>query len=426
MKAIGIDLGTTGISGILFSVEEKNIIKSITKESDAFIKTENTWEKIQDVDKIIGMAQDILDELICEDVLVIGVTGQMHGIVYFDKKGDSVSPLYIWQDGRGNLPYKDTTYAKHLSSFSGYGCVTDFYNKTNCLVPENAVGFCTIADYFVMKLCANVKPVIHATNLASFGCYDIETKIFSCDYQPLVTDEFKVVGKYKNIPVSVAFGDNQASVLASCKKQDILLNVGTGSQVSIITDKIYFADNIETRPYFENNFLTVGSALCGGRAYSLMKDFIREIISQKVSVSDKEVYQIMENLLSIIDKPTVKADTRFAGTRADKNITGSFTFVSSENFKPGEFIYSVLYGMAEELYGMYNSFGVKRKSIVGSGNGIKKNKRLMKIIEELYGVSLKIPNFEEEASFGAMLFGLIAIGKYQSVEEAQTLIKYKN
>ena len=43
-------------------------------------------------------------------------------------------------------------------------------------------------------------------------------------------------------------------------------------------------------------------------------------------------YEIMENLLSGIDKPTVKADTRFAGTRADKNVTGSFTFVNSENF----------------------------------------------------------------------------------------------
>ena len=142
MKAIGIDIGTTSISGVLYSVSSKSLIKSLTKNSNAFIQTENSWEKIQNVEKIIGVATEILNELLTDDVAVIGVTGQMHGIVYYDKNGSAVSPLYTWQDGRGNLPYKNSTYAEFLKSSSGYGCVTDFYNRENGLVPVSAVGFC--------------------------------------------------------------------------------------------------------------------------------------------------------------------------------------------------------------------------------------------------------------------------------------------
>ena len=82
----------------------------------------------------------------------------MHGIVYLDKNGEAVSPLTIWQDGRGDTPYKEgLTYAEWLSKKTGYklatgfGGVTHFYNTVNGLVPENAVTFCTIHDLAVMS-----------------------------------------------------------------------------------------------------------------------------------------------------------------------------------------------------------------------------------------------------------------------------------
>ena len=38
------------------------------------------------------------------DIERIGVTGQMHGILYLDGEGNAVSPLYTWQDARGDAP----------------------------------------------------------------------------------------------------------------------------------------------------------------------------------------------------------------------------------------------------------------------------------------------------------------------------------
>lgn len=425
MKAIGIDIGTTSVCGVVIDVDTGKMINSCTKNSAAFIKTDNEWEKIQSVEKIMSVANEILENFIDEDVVVIGVTGQMHGIVYTDINGNAVSTLYIWQDERGNLPYKDTTYAKYLNSFSGYGNVTDFYNRENGIRPENAVSYCTIHDYFVMQLCGLKKPLMHSSDAASFGCYNLKENKFNYDCNVDLVTDYCIAGEYKGIPVSVAIGDNQASVFSTLADEDnILLNIGTGSQVSIVLDNPVVADNIETRPYFEGKYLIVGSALCGGRAYSLLKNFYSEILGYATDVDDDKVYDIMNKMLEKVDKATLSVDTRFAGTRKNPEICGNISGVTTENFNPSQFTLGVLEGMATELYEMYEKMNSEKCGIVGSGNGIRKNAALVKIFEEKFASKMKTPIHLEEAAFGATLFGLISCGIFKNAIESQKLIKY--
>ena len=426
MKAIGIDIGTTSVCGVLIDIETGKMLESITKKSDAFITTDKEWEKIQSVDKIMSVAMEILDAFMAEDVAVIGVTGQMHGIVYTDSNGSAVSPLYIWQDERGNLPYKDTTYAKYLDSFSGYGNVTDFYNRENGIRPEGAVSYCTIHDYFVMRLCGLKKPLMHASDAASFGCYDVKEKKFNYDCNVDITADYSIAGTYKGVPVSVAIGDNQASVFSTLADEDcVLLNIGTGSQVSIVSDNPVIADNIETRPYFEGKYLIVGSALCGGRAYSLLKNFYSEIFCYTQSVDDDAVYAIMNKMLENAENTSLKVDTRFAGTRKNPEICGAISDITTENFHPSNLTLGVLEGMATELYRMYQQMGAEKTGIVGSGNGIRKNPALVKTFETMFKSKMKVPEHLEEAAFGASLFGLVACGIFKNAKEVQALVQYK-
>lgn len=425
MKAIGIDIGTTSVCGVVIDVESGRLLNSQTKNSDAFLPGCAEWEKIQSVEKIMSVATEILDGFIDNDIAVIGVTGQMHGIVYTDKSGNAVSPLYIWQDERGNLPYKDTTYAKYLNSFSGYGNVTDFYNRENGIRPESAVNYCTIHDYFVMQLCGLKKPLMHSSDAASFGCYDLTENKFSYNCNVDITADYCVAGKYQGIPVSVAIGDNQASVFSTLADEgNILLNIGTGSQVSIISDAPVVADNIETRPYFEGKYLVVGSALCGGRAYSMLKNFYAEILGYIENIDDNKVYEIMNKMLEKVDEATLKVDTRFAGTRKNPEVCGSISGITTENFNPSQLTIGVLCGMAAELFDMYSWMNSEKCGIVGSGNGIRKNPALVKTFEELFESKMKVPKHLEEAAFGAALFGLVSCGVFENANEAQNLIKY--
>ena len=425
MQLIGIDIGTTSICGVVIDSETGAVLKSKTINSDAFIKAAHSFEKIQSPETIINKATEILDSFITEETVSIGVTGQMHGIVYYDESGKAVSPLYIWQDKRGDEPYKDTTYADYLGSHTGYGNVTDFYNRENGLRPETAINYCTIHDYFVMHLCGLKEAIIHTSDAASFGLFDLESKKYNYDFTANVVDDYTVAGYYKNIPVSVAIGDNQASVFSTLKGEDgILLNVGTGSQVSIITDKIIESENLETRPYFEGKYLIVGAALCGGRAFAVLKDFYKELLSYYADIDDSVVYGIMDKMAEENGEP-LTVDTRFSGTRANKDILGSVSGISTENFTPRNLTFGVLLGMVTELYNLYKEMGTQKTSLMGSGNGISKNKPFIKLTEEKFGSTLKIPAHKEEAAYGAALFGAICKGFFKNAEDAQKLIKYE-
>lgn len=424
MKALGIDIGTTSICGILLDTQSGTIIKSITRNSEAFIETPNEWERIQDTEKIIRIATEITEELLTEEVSSIGVTGQMHGILYYDCDGKAISPLYTWQDGRGNQPCDGkTTYGEVLGLPSGYGNVTDFYNRKNGLRPENAVGFCTIHDYFVMTLTDRKIALIHTSDAASFGGFDLEKGEFSEDFYGEITGGFDIAGTYKGIPVSVAIGDNQASVFGALQNDsDILLNIGTGSQISVISDKVITGDNIEARPYMDGKYLIVGAALCGGRAYSMLEKFYSDIVFAATG-ERINMYGVMDKM-GVPETPSPLCDSRFDGTRKDPSLKGSLCAITTENFTPAHIRYAFLQGIIGELYDDFCEMGVSHGALVGSGNAVRKNAALRKCAEEIFGAKMSVPSHMEEAAFGAALFALGAAGTL-SLDDVKKIIKYQ-
>ena len=128
MKAVGIDIGTTTICGVLLDGGTGELLDSRTLSNDTAVRTENDWEHLQDPEKILEKCRRILEAFQDgeEDIVSVGVTGQMHGILYTDVGGRAVSPLYTWQDRRGDLPCKESrdgkeeTWAGELSRKTGY------------------------------------------------------------------------------------------------------------------------------------------------------------------------------------------------------------------------------------------------------------------------------------------------------------------
>lgn len=427
MYAIGIDVGTTSICGILMNSADGKIEKVLTCENNSFIKSDKPWEKIQSTEIILENVLDILDSLTdTYQIGAIGISGQMHGIVYCDKNGIAVSPLFIWQDERGNQPYKNgKSYAGQLGSFAGYGLVTDFYNRDNNLVPKDAVSVCSIGDYIGMRICKNTMPVMHITNAASFGCFDTTNNKFTLDngMLPMVTDKFKIIGEYKKAKVISAIGDNQASFMGAVSGEMPLVNVGTGSQVSYLSKDSVTGENIESRPYDGNSFLVVGSALCGGRAFALLERFFASVLEMATGKKCDSLYPQLDAMLTRTKSTDMTADTRFCGTRSDPSVRASFANISENNFTAADMTVAMLNAIAKELHSMYA--GKSCSKIVCSGNGIRKNAALQRVVSEIFGAEIIIPRYTEEASYGAALAALTAVGEFDSLSCAQKLIKYR-
>ena len=176
MKSLGIDIGTTTISAAVIDAVTGAVITTRTVSNDSFIETASLWEKIQDPDmickKVFRLADGFLDEY--EDIGTIGLTGQMHGIVYVDRVGECTGPLYTWQDERGDQScFGGRSICEILredcgvTAYPGYGLVTHLYNKERGEIPEGAVKFCTIMDYIGMKMTGRERPLVHSSNAAS-------------------------------------------------------------------------------------------------------------------------------------------------------------------------------------------------------------------------------------------------------------------
>lgn len=448
MRIIGIDIGTTTISGVVLEsrttdevvnkiVEKSEILEAKTIENGCFISTEHEWERIQDAEQIVKKAQNLTDYFLDKypDVERIGLTGQMHGIVYIDKAGKCVSPLYTWQDERGNLRNgngmsltEEIQKTCKIKTAAGYGLVTHIYNMRHSLIPESAISFCTIMDYLGMCLTGRKVPLVHVSNVASFGFFNGRKMCFETEklnemgieekWLPEICVDVKELGTYRKCTVTTAIGDNQASFLGSVGNESntLLVNMGTGGQISILSDQYFEKDGIEARPFLNGKYLLAGASLCGGKAYALLENFFRKLVKEATG-QDESLYKIMETMAEKgkefnarqPEDRKLKVETTFDGTRVSPELGGRVTNLFSDNFTPESFTYGVLEGMSRELYNMYQIIhggtDIEVKYITGSGNGLRKNKVLCEIVEKMFGAELVLAECEEEAAVGAAKSG---------------------
>ena len=448
MKILGIDIGTTSITALLLDTEKKSVIKSQTLKNDTFIEGK-AFEKIQDPFAILKKVKTAVSD-VCKEYTpdAIGVTGQMHGILYLDKYNEPCSPLMIWQDERGNeLLDNGETYAEYLTrvtgikAASGFGLTTHFYNIKNNLIPENAVMLSTIHDYIVSVL-TKTTPVTHSSDGASLGFFDLENLCFDevalskagidKSFLPQVIPTTNLAGKTDcdflpdNIPVAVAIGDNQASFLGSVAEPDksVLVNVGTGSQVSFATKNFTKPVCGEIRPLTDKDYLFVGSSLCGGRAYAILKNFF-SLCADMLGGSDDNLYAKMdalsENVFNITDELIVNCE--FCGSRENPSKRGSIENIGIDNFTPEKLVCGVLKGVCTELKDMYDQVNshldFTPKQLVCSGNGLRKSNIWRKIFSNDFNLSAHLPLHSEEAAVGACIFAGAASGLYNNIKLAQ-------
>ncbi|MBE6640943.1 MAG: MerR family transcriptional regulator [Ruminococcaceae bacterium] len=435
--AVGMDIGTTTISAAVVDIESKKQLEVFTIPHNSYTQSSSFSE--QSVSAIMKKTEGLIALIFrsYSNIVSIGVTGQMHGIVYLNGDGEAVSDLINWQDKRADIPLGDglntCALIKKLTGESistGYGIATHYYNMLNGLVPENAVGFCSIMDHFAMRLCNVKKPPIHTSVAASFGFFDADKGCFKLDklallgvdkaFLPSVTARNETVGSWNGIPVFVAIGDTQASVLGSVKnnRESLLINIGTGSQVLAVGDSGSLGDDIECRPLINGEKLVCGAALCGGSAYALMESFFRSYaeaagmgdISQYSTLNAlaKKAYESGEQPLSV--------NTAFCGKRSDSLCRGAIENIELNSFTPSALILGVISGMCDELYGLYGALGIEKSHIVASGGAIRKNSVLRKVLEDRFCMTVSVCSVKEEAATGAALYSAYALD----------LIEYKN
>lgn len=440
MYTIGIDIGSTTVCAVIAETVTGKFLFSKTVPNKALLTSRHSFEHLQDPKVLLETCQELLD--VCLEQypvpISIGFTGQMHGILYLDALGNPLSPLYTWQDQSGKERLGDSSYAQVLSELTGYpmasgfGITTYFYHLKNKEVPEGASTFCTIADYVAMKMAGRLAPLLHPSMAASLGAFHLSRGEFDFEalekagipktLLPQTAREEKELGIHSSgASVTLAIGDNQASYCGSCPlPETLLVNIGTGSQVSLQIAELpeRLPRELEVRPYLNGSWLLTASSLCGGSSYALLKQFFVEILEAFSIEAPSDPYAVMNEMAKkgALMEEVPMTDTRFLGSRTLPDNTGSIQNLTPKTFHPAALTYSVLNGICEELYELYTLFPESCKGnlrLVGSGNGLRKNPFLQSLFSERFQMPLSMTESEEEAAYGCARYASdIASGKF--------------
>jgi sugar (pentulose or hexulose) kinase len=430
---LSLDIGTSKIAAAAFDCGCRENAAVVSAVNSATVDGLPTGQHEQAPEAIFRQCLELLRQLTdsgkfpVEAVKAVAISGQMHGVLLADEKLKPLTNLMTWCDqrateltaglDRSDWPFERTGCYLH----PGYGGATLAALASEKQIPPGATAL-TIADYVAAKLCSIA--ATEPTHAASWGimdtkrnCWDMEIvellqipgevlpeiKKSSCALGNLILD----IGLPPKVKVCSPLGDNQASFIGACGLENdaLLLNLGTGGQISLPCQEFSVRNGLETRPMPFGNFLLVGASLCGGRSYALLKDFFRDTVYKFSGreLDDGELYRVMDQL-AMETEQALTVDTRFAGTRLNHSIRGRIASIGVDNFTPAALSRGFMCGMIEELCGMVPPEMLKNYSkVMASGNAVRKSPPAQQLISEKLGLPCELTAGSEEAATGAAL-----------------------
>lgn len=450
---VGIDFGTTNLSCVVIDVPNRSIRYTNTQATLAAIPFADKLRKEQSLSAISDCFYRLLAEVSALpgiEIGSVGLTGQMHGIIGLDRQLRPVTNLVTWQDRCGEMPrpggktllQEMAAQARSPVFSTGYGVVT-LYKWLRVERLESIHTFCTLPDYFGALLTQSSRIRMDYSMAGSLGCFSLPERTwdkrmidalqldriaFPEVVRPMtvlgeVRDDRRLKFSGRGVPVSVAIGDNQASFVGSATDVTgtLLINIGTAAQLCYaipVSEPPPGVDGPEreVRPLDDDFHLRSINLTNGGNAYRVLYDFFLDCGAKLFGLEPADLSsRLWETMLSAASAPVdaggLRVSPLFDGTRRDARLRGSIQGISADNFRPAELIVATLRGLAESCREMLDE-EVRRKPmrLVGSGNAIKKNPVLVRLLAEAFGREIHLTAYDEEAAVGAAVHGAVSGG----------------
>ncbi len=445
MISLAVDIGTTNISVLALDLDTGEVAEHYSI-SNRRLQSPRGYEYLQDPEEIETAVRTLIGR-VSSDYRCLTVTGQMHGILYYDKTGEAVSPLYTWLDGTSSLEYEGEYAADRLSRLTGmripvgYGLATRYAHQLFGQVSDDAWGCTGIGEYITGKLIGIPLDRSDATSLAGFGGYDPVARTFSqtaieeafgdADARFLKTAEPFSCAGYINDRVFVSYpiGNNQAGFfgLVSSPETSCLVSIGTSGQLSLFSTSSEAPPSMELRPFFDLGYLHVGATLSAGKTYEVLHRFLASVLEYAgvKDFKDSSVYAFMERAARHSDPSSqLHMSPKCIGTRRDPEVRGSITSIDLNNFTLPNLVAAAVDGIIGELYDFRRDLGDlfdDVQKIIAVGSEIRSSRLFRDSLEKQFGIEVVSMKTEDAAASGAALNAGIAAG-YITREEKRKLV----
>lgn len=460
---LAVDLGTTSTAAVAVDDAGK-LIEVVRRPHGAEIAGLPSGHAEQDPRRHWDCAVDVLKRLtqrLSSPPVALGLTGQMHSVLTLDSDNQPLGNLITWQDRRANEPTDAgrTCLEQLLERCSssavadtgcrpapGYAAVTLFVLHAREQLSAETSRIALLADWIAARL-SDAELVTERSNAASTGAYDLRNDRWSGqlitaaglneNWFPQVVAAGTPVGGLSaaaaeatglpaGLPVLVAIGDNQASVLGSVPQAEpaIQMTIGTGGQINWPVESFLRVEGMDTRPLPPGRLMLVGAGMAGGDAFAWMNRTVRSWLSAfGVEADQEDVYDRLLKLAGVVAPGAdgLRCEPFFRGTRQEPLRRGEFKGVGTDNMSIGHAARAVLEGVARSFHDCWERADerpVDVQRIIGCGNALEQNPLLVEILSRQFRLPIYAPQNSEAAACGAALLAGTSVGIWPDLAAA--------
>jgi xylulokinase len=452
---LGVDMGT---SGVKVGVLDLSVFKLITLAMQSYNNSPEQpstmlWEATA------SAIREAVAGIDARAIQAISFSGQMHGTVLYDAQGQIIEPVINWQDRRCDVPlekYGNRSTVERVMTLlagpefddlgidilaSGYLGATLFHIKENAPMLFERIRHVVLPGDFIRgKLLGACDYATDPTNAFGTGLFNtrlnrwhegvIDKLGLSRDLLPTVHDSAAVAGSVPQAvarslglapgtPVVYGGGDNQMSLLGNglvFSDSPILINIGTGAQISRVTPRYARIPGIDTRSFFNRQYAFVGASMGGGRNYAQLREDLRRCEQGDIG------YRQMDEAAAQV---AVGADGLVyrVGSRRETHLREGFTG-RTELSGVGHQTRAVMEGILLDLHAHRPPLEASGPGfMVGAGKGLQNSQVWAQMAADLFGCPIKVTNFEN-AVWAAAVMAAVGGGAILSVRDAIAMIAY--
>ena len=464
-----VDIGTSGCKAIIVD-ENAKVVATDTKEYPLYSPKPN-WNE-QDpadwwqatVDSLKGVIQK--SNIDVKKIKILGLSGQMHGLVPLDKNGDVIRRAFLWNDSRCDKQCQQTiekigglsnllkyTNNNLLPGYQGGKILwlkeeepESYARMAKALLPKDYIRYMLTADY-----------ATEVSDASGTGFFDVKNRKWSSELikklelpmdlfaQVFESDQItgaitdlaaQQTGLASGTPVVGGGGDAVIQTTGMGIIQDGVLGITLGTAGNVVMGMSKFQENKGgTLQFFCNNakdlYHVMGVQLSGGGSYQWFRNVLckEEVALAKEKGIDP--YELINDLAST--SPAGSRKVLFlpylSGERcpySDPNLRAAFVGLS-QGYTKADMARSVMegvtYGLKQISDAMSDIAPISMSHIIVSGGG-SSSPLWRQIISDIFQLPIKtLEGGSEGGAYGAALVAGVGHGIWKDLNTACSNIK---
>lgn len=453
---IGVDIGTSSSKALAFSTEGK-----ILAQHQLGYKTYHPQPSYseQDPDEIlkaiVGVIHFVIKKMKDQQPLCVSFSSAMHSLMAVNQKGNPISRLIIWSDGRSLAEADKLNGQKEASKIYNHTgtpihvmsplCKLLWWKKEEKETFKKAARFISIKEYIFSKFFGEYiadyslasatglfdhttlqwyEPALDAIGLKKNRLSSPVSPLYIC--KGLKNNFDKKTGLKKDVPIAVGAGDGCLANLGTgvTQKGELAATIGTSGAVRLYSGKPWTDKKHRLFNYLllEKEFISGGAINNGGILLDWFRHHFMKESGEEESYPEflEEAFQAEAGSNGLLFLPYLQGER---SPMWDARARGSFIGIHYHHERK-HFMRAVVEGICFSLYdsaAILEQTSATIQKVFVSG-GFTRSPAWVQMLTDLFNKEVKVCGHGDASSVGAALMGMRAMKMIHSWKEAEAFI----